>query len=1593
MKWFLLLVWLSSVGCDTINLEPRFSFKKTYEYKYEGIIKIRHTERNLVESGLKITCGLEINAIGKDLFLLKVKNLVFQEYNGLPGKSAFYASPKLTQKLATQLTQPMKFEYSRGRIGDIFAVSDVSDAAINIVRGILSVLDITAKNNAPIYEMYENGIHGKCYTYYTILKDKKTDNINITRSTDLNNCLHKVEKYLGMAHAQDCKHFKESGSNRKDVIRYSYALKAAEDGSVITNADVQEIQQFTPFSVKDGASILEATKMLALLSVKDNQEKPPTILLANRGSLTYAFGVKLNQFPTMITKLENPVDEIAGLMQRLVMANTKQIDVNSTTDVLRLYQMLNLATIENLESLWKIFSGDQNKRRWLLDSIQAISDTKVIIFIKKRIQNQDITWGEASQVLMVVLNKMTADHEAVEQSKEFLRIPFIKDQIVLWRTVMLGYGSLVYRYCSYFEDCPEDVLEPLHEFANNALNEANQANMVLALKAIGNAGQPSSIKTIKKFLPGYDEKATKLPLLLQHNAVLALRNIAVKDPRRVQDIALRIFMDDDHQAEVRIYACLILFETSPSMALVSTISAYLLKEKNLQVASFCYSQIYAISRSTTPDNKEASIACSVAVKILKPKFDHLSYRYSKAFHFDMFNERILTGMSADLYMVNNPGNYLPTALITRFKAYSIWKKIQPVEFGVHLEGIQEFINNPAKMLAEWSTFPKDKPLASGYVKILGQEVFFGSINKNMIETMATMAGKNGKAFTTIADLQRGMAFDWTSPFLVAETRYIQPTCLGLPAEISKSYFSILGIKVNAKAKLNPAPTDNLTELIKADIELQVDGAIRVVKDLYCYHGINTEWLQSGAELYSKATTVLPLNFKLKMNMQKRKIEIDTPPCQKENEIFYVGTELFAVSRNIEDVSEKKTPMMPLNEVFEEIPSNKPAKFQSTSSKDEKSSSSYWRGYTKIYQEDTNICVAANNFGMEVCMETNARSAHNVNNCFLYYLTGSTYIKIKLKPVSTAGPIEKIHMEINASPREGAQRFNLMMIETIRSNKNTTRRGSSSSSSSRSRASSETGHRDAGSSSSESSSSSSSARGKRRGSGRPAWSSSKVLSVGRNSSESSSSSSQSQGRRRSHIRADLFKLFNSDESRFAENSTKPAVTFKAVAEGKKTQGYEGAIYYVRKSIQLLISEVTDGSKWKMCTDTELDMQSWRTMMQVRWGNDCTQYKMAVQTAIDYNTHKEFLINSILQWEDVPEYMKQTGTSINDYIPGMAFLLGFYQKQNQNPTSQVSVTLVEVSSTNMNIMMNTPERTVYQYDIPLPFQIPYLNSNTPQIQMIRDMQGLKDECSVEGNNFKTFNDIKFTSPMPKACYHVLAQDCTSDMKFLVMMKQEASSKKEIHIRTPSGSLYMYRKDAGDFVLTLNNSSVLMSALPLKDVSGELLISKLGDSVLLQAPTFGLDSLHFDGEAVKVVIESWMRGKTCGLCGQADGERMTEFRMPNLYTAKNSTSFVHSWMVQGESCSDDCKLQRQPVKLDREVNLLGTKSKCYSVQPVLRCRPGCSAEVTIPVSVGFHCVPLDTSVSEKDVQTMFDQKAEHVEGTMEAHTACSCSGAECP
>lgn len=77
------------------------------------------------------------------------------EYNGIWPKDAFSLASKLSSELADQLMTPIKFEYTNGMVGKIFASSKVSATVLNIYRGILNVLHMTVKKTQNLYDLQE----------------------------------------------------------------------------------------------------------------------------------------------------------------------------------------------------------------------------------------------------------------------------------------------------------------------------------------------------------------------------------------------------------------------------------------------------------------------------------------------------------------------------------------------------------------------------------------------------------------------------------------------------------------------------------------------------------------------------------------------------------------------------------------------------------------------------------------------------------------------------------------------------------------------------------------------------------------------------------------------------------------------------------------------------------------------------------------------------------------------------------------------------------------------------------------------------------------------------------------------------------------------------------------------------------------------------------------------------------------------------------------------------------------------------------------------------------------------------------------------
>lgn len=85
----------------------------------------------------------------------KVSELAFEEFNGFPGRNSFTASPKLTQRIASDLVKPFMFDYVSGHVSNIRASAEISDTIVNIVRGILGLFQVTVKTTQRIYELEE----------------------------------------------------------------------------------------------------------------------------------------------------------------------------------------------------------------------------------------------------------------------------------------------------------------------------------------------------------------------------------------------------------------------------------------------------------------------------------------------------------------------------------------------------------------------------------------------------------------------------------------------------------------------------------------------------------------------------------------------------------------------------------------------------------------------------------------------------------------------------------------------------------------------------------------------------------------------------------------------------------------------------------------------------------------------------------------------------------------------------------------------------------------------------------------------------------------------------------------------------------------------------------------------------------------------------------------------------------------------------------------------------------------------------------------------------------------------------------------------
>ncbi|NXS76448.1 VIT2 protein, partial [Pandion haliaetus] len=1710
------------------SIEPVFHTGKTYLYGYESFILHGLPSRGLAMAGVRLTCKLEISYVSHSDHLLQIRSPKLEEYNGFWPTDPFTPSSRLTETIAACFSQAFKFEYTDGRVGSIFTPEDCPILCTNLVRGILNMMQITIKKSQNVYELQEAGIEGICQTRYVIQDDSKNNRAIISKSKDLMDCQEKAVKNMGMAYIRSCPTCPLKVRNVKGTVMFTYKMKYDDSGALMTSAMSEQVYQISPFNEPNGAAVMEARQELSLVDIKRTPISAPKTQLQNQGSLRYHFSGELLQMPIPLIRIKNTDLQLTETLQQLVQNNEEGATKEASAKFLQMVQLFRIVTLDQIESLWMQFASDLPYRHWFLSAICAAGATDTFRFLKQKIHDEKLNIWEAAATLPLAFHFITPNKQTLEVASTFLTCPQIHKAQMHRIIVYLGYGSMVNKYCAQTSLCPNELLQPLHNLAIEATSKGDAKDMALALKAIGNAGEPASIKRILKFLPTFSPAAASLPNRIHADAMLALRKIARKDPVKVREISLQVFMDNTLAPNVRMVACVVLFETKPSLPTVTAMAISLLTEPSLQVASFTYSHMKALAVGRIPQLYNLSAACNIAIKLLSPRLDRLSYRYSKVIHAGDYSSEYQAGAIWRVYLMNSPSTMFPSDIITKVRGYYANTATDIIEVALRSQGLTKLIrkqNIPfaeydtyktlkelGKTLLGWKELPPEDPLVSAYVKVLGQEIASVDIDKDAIQqAMMSLTGSSNwqPVVKKVAEeVQRGISGQWTLPAVVGELRHIVPTVVGVPLELSLCGAMLAQAAADVDIQISPPLSDNFrpSQLLESKMDIHADIKPKAYFHMIAMMGINTQYFQSGLEFHAELSANTTMKFDAKINMKEKNLKIETPPCRQEVELAAVRSEVYAISRNMEEIDyEKKSQLLPKGEVpsisnepFQPSESSsrpgswKESNIPSVISKQGSEEAHHHSVGGRFYAR--NFCRKFESLGCSACLSLKSRNSAFLRNTYLHKFVGELEAKIVLKPVHTDADIDKIQLEIQAGskaaskvidvassgPKEEdetslykdiqAKLKKILGIENVFKVANKTRRRKKRIHSEENTAVTGLWAKPSASplSSSSSSSTSSSAEGKEPGneykkdeirqSGKKHGSSSKSSSSsGRRSSSSVSTTSSkicsssrdhsrdrhcSEGTEYSNQQAGppvyqfWFKpadkqdpgreVLNcsissssssaSDEGisramsqpKFLGDSKPPilAAVLRAIHRNEQPTGLQLVLYTdtqpMRSRIQVFVSSITGSSRWKLCADASV-INSHKVLGSFKWGEDCQDYQIAIQIATgQFAAYPAMQVK--LEWPKVPSIVRTTARWFYSFLPGAAYMLGYSQRQQHGPSHWATLVMALTSPRTCDVVLKLPELTIYNRAIklPLPFPsspgtpistLPSPDRNVFSQATLSIIENLKARCSVFQNTITTFNGVEFNYSMPANCYHVLVQDCSPELKFLVIMKRlgESADLTAINVRLASHEVDMYVSN-GLIHLKINGVQAPTDVPYTSNSDASMLISSEKEGLSLKAPDYGIDKLYYDGHRLEIQVAFWMAGKTCGICGKYDAEKEREYQMPSGYLAKDAVSFGQSWIISEDPCAGACKLQRKFVKIEKPVAFEKAAAKCFSMEPVLRCVEGCSATRTVPVSVGFHCVPAASTLSLEG-QIRLDQKSEDVVSTVSAHTACSCHQQSCP
>ncbi|XP_063229927.1 apolipophorins [Bacillus rossius redtenbacheri] len=544
-----------------------------------------------------------------------------------------------------------------------------STAALNVKRGVISLLQVLAKQSGKVYEW---DVYGKCPSSVVVDGGKNEHTITLTR--DLNECYHRERINHRL---KSTPYYTQSGVQSSPLLASTQTVvQKVTDGRVQT-ASSTETYLFRPLSnLGSGARTVVETK----LRLKSHRSGS-----VQAGGATVARSI-LFELPRDGSSSEGSAEAVVKALRRAADTMAVTVGEDSAKEYRSLVKVVRKAGKEDLLAVYgQVKSGagfSHSPKKLYQDALLQAGTGEAVEVAVELIKNNEIK-GSLAELWYHTLSLVR------QPSRDSIAaVTTLLDEPDLGTGAYLGIGALAGRYCSS-HDCEGDAVLAglLDRLARNLArgckvsSRDQEDKLILSLKALGNVHHlTETVSTILQRCYADSSAPSRV-------RVAALET-ALTDACKHKKGAASVLENVQEDSELRIKAYLVLVQC-PSGKMANSLKELLENEKINQVGSYIVSHLRNLRATTNPERQAAKEQLKEVRTNRRYPVDYR--KYSRNVELSYLLDGINVGYSGEADIIYSQKSYLPRSVSLNLTSHVFGQSYNILELGVRAENLERIL--------------------------------------------------------------------------------------------------------------------------------------------------------------------------------------------------------------------------------------------------------------------------------------------------------------------------------------------------------------------------------------------------------------------------------------------------------------------------------------------------------------------------------------------------------------------------------------------------------------------------------------------------------------------------------------------------------------------------------------------------------------------------------------------------------------------------------------------------------------------------------------------------------------------------------------